>query len=78
VPDFSHKMLPQQLKELERDGLVVRTVYPEVPPRVEYGLTELGETAFPILEMMYTWEAKQLGVAEENGVDAPDNVNQCC
>ena len=78
MPDFSHKMLPQQLKELERDGLVVRTLYPEIPPRVEYGLTELGETAFPILEMMYTWEVEQLGVAEENGVDAPDNVNQCC
>jgi len=71
VPGVSQKMLTQQLKELERDGLVVRTVYPEVPPRVEYGLTELGETAFPILEMMHTWEVKQLGVAEENGVDAP-------
>ncbi len=52
-------MLTQQLKELERHGLVVRTVYPEVPPRVEYGLTELGETAFTILEMMHTWEVKQ-------------------
>ncbi len=65
VPGVSQKMLTQQLKELERDGLVVRTVYPEVPPRVEYTLTELGKTAFPILEMMHTWAVKQLGVEEE-------------
>lgn len=71
VPGVSQKVLTQQLKELERDGLVVRTVYPEAPPRVEYGLTELGKTALPILEMMLTWAVKQLGVAEENGVDAP-------
>lgn len=71
VPGVSQKMLTQQLKELERDGLVVRTVYPEVPPRVEYTLTELGKTAFPILEMMHTWAVKQLGVEEEKGVDDP-------
>ena len=59
VPDVSQKLLIQQFKELERDWLVVRTVYPEVPPRVIYGLTELGETAFPILEMMHIWEVKQ-------------------
>ena len=66
VPGVSQKMLTQQLKELERDGLVVRTVYPEVPPRVEYALTDLGNSAYPILEMMHLWGVQQLGL-----VDAP-------
>ena len=54
----------QQLKELEKDGLILRTAYPEVPPRVEYSLTELGQSAFPILEMMHSWAVKQLGLRE--------------
>lgn len=49
------KILTQQLRELERDGLVQRTVYAEVPPRVEYRLTQLGETLLPVLEAMYAW-----------------------
>ncbi|MGD7651871.1 MAG: winged helix-turn-helix transcriptional regulator [Verrucomicrobiales bacterium] len=65
VPGVSQKMLSQQLRELERDGLLVKTVYPEVPPRVEYSLTELGESAFPILEMMHRWSVEQLGVPGE-------------
>jgi DNA-binding HxlR family transcriptional regulator len=60
VPGVSQKMLTQQLKELEKDGLILRTVYPEVPPRVEYSLTELGQSAFPILEMMHSWAIQQL------------------
>jgi len=62
VPDVSQKMLTQQLKELERDGLVKRTVHPEVPPRVEYSLTELGRAAFPILKMMHIWAVERLGI----------------
>jgi len=52
-------MLTQQLKELEKDGLISRTVYPEVPPRVEYSLTGLGSGAFSILEMMHSWAVEQ-------------------
>jgi DNA-binding HxlR family transcriptional regulator len=58
-------MLTQQLKELEQDGLVIRNVYPEVPPRVEYTLTDLGKSAFPILEMMHIWGVNQLGLVEQ-------------
>ena len=55
VPEATPKMLTQQLRELELDGLIRRTVYPVVPPRVEYSLTPLGESLFPILEAMYQW-----------------------
>jgi DNA-binding HxlR family transcriptional regulator len=66
VPGVSQKMLTQQLKELERDGLLIRTVYPEVPPRVEYTLTDLGNSAFPILEMMHSWAVHRLGLSEQS------------
>ena len=52
MPSITQKMLTQQLRELESDGLVTRTVYAEVPPRVEYGLTELGQDIIPILESL--------------------------
>ncbi len=51
----TQKMLTQQLRELEADGLIHREVYAEVPPRVEYSLTELGESVVPILQQMYQW-----------------------
>jgi DNA-binding HxlR family transcriptional regulator len=46
-------MLTKQLKELEADGLVIRTVYPEVPPKVEYSLSEMGKEIHPVLKAMY-------------------------
>lgn len=55
IPEATPKMLTQQLRELEDDGLIQRTVYPVVPPHVEYSLTELGKSLFPILESMYNW-----------------------
>ena len=54
-PSISHKVLSNQLKELMEDGIVYRTVYPEIPPRVEYYMTELGMSLLPIVEMMYDW-----------------------
>ena len=51
----SQKVLTDALRTLEADGIVIRTVYPEVPPRVEYALTELGETLRPILKTMERW-----------------------
>ncbi|MGX8795079.1 winged helix-turn-helix transcriptional regulator [Fusibacter sp. JL298sf-3] len=55
MPHITPKMLTQQLRELESDNLVLRTVYPQVPPKVEYSLTELGETLMPVLSMMCQW-----------------------
>ena len=53
--DITRKMLTQQLRELEADGLVHREVYPQVPPKVEYSLTEVGRTLFPVLDLMGDW-----------------------
>jgi DNA-binding HxlR family transcriptional regulator len=55
VPGATPKMLTQQLRELESDGLVKREVYPVIPPKVEYSLTELGGSIQPILQSMYDW-----------------------
>ena len=55
MTDCSQKMLSQTLKNLEQSHLVHREVYPEVPPRVEYSLTELGETLQPVLDAMWAW-----------------------
>lgn len=55
VPAATPKMLTQQLRELEEDGLVHREVFPVVPPRVEYSLTSFGQTIRPVLEAMYSW-----------------------
>ena len=55
IPEISQKMLIQQLRQMERDGLVRRTVYPEVPPRVEYGLTDWGQALCPALDALLGW-----------------------
>ncbi len=54
-PNITHKMLTQQLKEMERDGLILRTVYSQVPPKVEYSLTDFGRSFMPILLSMNQW-----------------------
>lgn len=51
----SQKMLTQQLREMERNGLVMRQVYPQVPPKVEYSLTVLGASLRPVVEAMCSW-----------------------
>lgn len=62
IPDISQKMLSQQLKKLEADGIVHRTVYPQVPPKVEYRLTEWGQALCPALDALLHWaEQKNSG-----------------
>lgn len=51
----SQKVLTDSLRSMESDGIIIRTVYPEVPPRVEYSLSELGESMRPIMDAMYAW-----------------------
>ena len=55
IGQVTQKVLTSQLRQMEENGLIVRTVYPEVPPRVEYALTELGYSLKPILDAMQNW-----------------------
>jgi len=55
IPGISQKVLTDNLRSLEEDGIIVRTVFAEVPPRVEYKLSELGETMRPIIAAMEKW-----------------------
>ncbi|KLG15070.1 HxlR family transcriptional regulator [Enterobacter roggenkampii] len=59
IPGISQKMLAQQLRQLESDGIVSRMVYPQVPPKVEYRLTEWGQALCPALDAMLKWAEKR-------------------
>jgi DNA-binding HxlR family transcriptional regulator len=81
IPQATTKMLVQQLRELEKDDLIVRKVYPVVPPKVEYKLSDFGESIRPILERMYDWGVSYL---ERNGHEVncsmihTKNGKSCC
>lgn len=55
IPGITQMMLTKQLRELESDMIIIRTMYPEIPPHVDYRLTELGKTVFPVLCALFTW-----------------------
>ncbi|WP_409334832.1 winged helix-turn-helix transcriptional regulator [Bradyrhizobium neotropicale] len=64
IPDISKRMLTQTLRDLERDGMITRSVFPTKPPSVEYGLTELGESLLEPLAQLVTWaETSQAKIA---------------
>lgn len=65
IPNATPKMLTQQLRELESDNLIIRKVYPVVPPKVEYKLSEFGESIKPVLNSMYKWGKDYF---EKNGI----------
>ena len=65
IGTVSQKVLTAQLRQMEESGLLTRTVYPEVPPRVEYTLTELGRSLKPILDAMYSWGEEYQAKQEE-------------
>ncbi|GAB4035091.1 winged helix-turn-helix transcriptional regulator [Spirosoma jeollabukense] len=70
LPHISHKMLSTQLRELEANGFVTRTVYPVVPPKVEYTLTEKGNRVIPLIESIRQYG---MDLMRESGID-PDDV----
>lgn len=60
IPDISQKMLTATLKALEADGLISREVFPEVPPRVEYALTDKGKSLLPLIDNLLTWASNNM------------------
>ena len=60
IPDISQKMLATTLKMLEGDGLIHREVFPEVPPRVEYSLTEKGKSLLPLIDNLLSWASENM------------------
>ncbi len=78
---ITQKMLTQQLREMEADGLVHRQVYAEVPPKVEYSLTPLGETLKPVLDAMHDWgllflQHRETKSASETSEGQKDRYNE--
>lgn len=66
IPGVSQKMLIQQLRELERDGIVARKTYPQVPPKVEYSLTDWGKLMCPALDALLEWGAARPAQSEDD------------
>lgn len=61
MPEITQRMLTKQLRELEGNKLILRKVYPEVPPKVEYSMTEYGQTLTPVIEALHAWGKQHLG-----------------
>lgn len=67
IPAVTQKMLAQQLRALEKDGIVQRTVYPVIPPKVEYSLTTWGQSLCPVLDAILKWAAARTECGQKNG-----------
>lgn len=65
LPEAAPRVLDLQLKELVEDGLVSKTIFPELPPRLEYSITELGKTLIPIIDAMIDWGNKNTELFEK-------------
>ena len=75
VPGVTHKVLSEQLRELEKDGIIERQVYPEVPPKVEYRLTEFGRTVLPVEEALCSWGKTYM---ERKGITLAPIADRSC
>jgi galactokinase len=76
LPGVNAKMLTKQLRELENDGVIKRTIYPEVPPRVEYIITDFGKTLLPIMEALCSWGANYLGIEDASSYECPTKTGK--
>jgi DNA-binding HxlR family transcriptional regulator len=74
MPGITQRMLVSQLRDLEADFIVHRKVYPVVPPKVEYSLTEQGKTLMPILESMYNWGKNYKTYIEDHAQPSAEEI----
>lgn len=74
MPGIALKVLSRHLKELEQDGIIVRKAYPEVPPRVEYSLSEKGESLREVMVLLSNWSRKHILHEEVTRFDAPHSL----
>ena len=77
LPQVTQKMLTQQLRELEEDGLVHRHVYTQVPPRVEYSLTQAGKSILPILNSMCEWGLQYITSIQTENTKQLSTPSEC-
>lgn len=70
MPDISQKMLAMTLRTMEEDGYITRTIFPEIPPRVEYALTDRGRSLHPILEDLLRWALDNMDAVMQDRRDA--------
>lgn len=71
IPAVSQKMLIQQLRQMEQDGIVIRTIHHQVPPKVEYSLTDWGQALCPALDALLTWAAQREAPGVTDGAQPP-------
>lgn len=76
MPEITQRMLVNQLRELEEDLIVKREVYPVVPPKVEYSLTEQGRTLMPILDAMYKWGKDYMETIGFNHIEQQQSIKE--
>ena len=67
IPAITQKMLTSQLRQLERDGIIIRKIYPEVPPRVEYSLTPIGKKLIHVYQALNTWALEYIDMEYTGG-----------
>lgn len=72
LPKVTTRMLTNQLRELERDGVIHREVYPQVPPKVEYSLTDFGRSLEPVMHLMESWGKKYVTTVLANQANGKD------
>ena len=72
IPGISQKLLTENLRALEADGIITRTVYPQGPPRVEYALSDLGNTMRPIMDAMEAWGLHYQELVKQAPESGPD------
>jgi DNA-binding HxlR family transcriptional regulator len=72
LPYVTRKILTQQLRELEDDGVVIRTVFPQVPPKVEYSLSDYGKTLIPIMSSLSGWGQTHVEFDNHDGAKQPN------